>query len=266
MFTGAPEIDYHQVELPLCGPQTAAVRDEPRQTDARVTAAKALKDAAEVLLAGDPDTDERFVRAALMLDAAAAGRTTVAALRGERNSAPSFGSLADDLVDSPDAVSTPVVPVVVDRTPAPSRRLRPAREVRPRRTAVPDPGPADPDDRQGPGPGRPADRSPVGRSLQAQLAGRHRVPAARASGRPAVGRTLAPVGVSPLTRLASGTVGAVANSRPSPAAATRLGGMSASLVVGAGGHGAGPKSGRRGRRPRASPRVARSSTTASWPS
>lgn len=244
-FTGAPEIDYHQIELPLSGRKPLPFVTNRAKTDGRVTAAKALKDAAKVLLAGNPGTDERFVRAALMLAAADAGPTTVSALRGERNSAPSFGSLADDLVDSPDAVSTTVVPVVVDRNPPPPRRVSPmVKSVlgaplsltleRPTLTTVKDPGAAVPQTVS-----RLAD-------VQAQLAGTTQmslqlIPRV-AQG---AGRTLASVGVAPLTRLASGTVGAVANSRPSPAAATRLSGMSASLLVGAGGDGAGPKSGGR---------------------
>jgi hypothetical protein len=46
----------------------------------------------------------------------------------------------------------------------------------------------------------------------------------------ATGQTAIPVGVATLTRLASGTVGAVANARPAPAAARRLAAMSAALV------------------------------------
>ena len=88
-----------------------------------------------------------------MLAAGGSGRTTVAALRGERAAAPSFGSLADDLQDSPDAVSPTVTPVVVDRTPPPPVRFNPIVKAvlgvplsltldRPPGTTVTDPGSA----------------------------------------------------------------------------------------------------------------------------
>jgi hypothetical protein len=251
LFTGAPPIDYHQVELPLTGRKPLPFITNRTQTDARVTAAKALKDAAKVLLADNPRTDLRFVRAALVLDAAGNARTTVAALRGERNSAPSFGSLADDLVDSPDAVSTAVTPVVVDRQPPAPRRVPPiVKSVlgipmsltldRPSGTTVRDPGAAVPQ------------ISPRLATVRAASVGQTQM-ALQVIQRSAqsTGGTLAAVGVTPLTRLASGTVGAVANAGPAPAARSRLATMSAGLVGTTTNTGSANKDGGRLRRSRA---------------
>jgi hypothetical protein len=231
LFTGAPPIDYHQIELPLAGRKPLPFVTNTAQTDARVTQAKALRDAAKVLTAGTLTTDVRFERAALVLDAAGGGRTTVAALRGERSAPPSFGSLADDLVDSPAPESPPVTPVVVDRTKPPPPRFAPiVKSVlgvplaitldRPGGTTVGDPGNAAP----GTVPSLAAIRAEtVGRSQLALSV----VPMAAQ----AAGRTLAAVGAAPATRVASGAVGAVANARPVPAAADRLAAMSDQLVA-----------------------------------
>ncbi|RZU11327.1 hypothetical protein EV645_6489 [Kribbella rubisoli] len=231
LFTGAKPINYHQVELPLAGRKPLPFITNRGQTDGRVAEAKALKDAAKVLVAGSPGADQRFVRAALVLDAAGNGRTTVAALRGERAAAPTFGSLADDLVDSPDAVSTEVT-AVVDRSPTPPRRVPPmVKSVlgvpmtltldRPVRTTVRDRGTAVPL------------AAPRLATVQAASVGQtqmalHLIPR-RAQ---AAGPTLSAVGVTPLTRLASEAVGAVANAAPTPAAQQRLAAMSAGLVAG----------------------------------
>jgi hypothetical protein len=231
LFTGAKPINYHQVELPLTGRKPLPFITNRGQTDGRVAAAKALKDAAKVLLEGSPGADQRFVRAALVLDAAGNGRTTVAALRGDRAAAPTFGSLADDLVDSPDAVSTAVTGVVVDRSPTPPRRVPPiVKSVlgvpmtltldRPQRTTVRDHSTAVPL------------AAPRLATVQAATVGQtqmalHVIPR---RARP-TGSTLAAVGVTPLTRLASETVGSVANAAPTPAAQQRLAAMSAGLVA-----------------------------------
>ncbi len=165
-----------------------------------------------------------------MLAAGGSGRTSVAALRGERSAAPSFGSLADDLVDAPDAVSPPVTPVVVDRDPPPPVRFNPIVKAvmgfplsatldRPAATTVADPGSAVP--------GVPPTMASVRTSnvglTQAAL---NLVPRWGADNQ----TTIVPVGAAPLTRLASSSVAAVANARPAPAAAERLAQLSAGLL------------------------------------
>jgi hypothetical protein len=231
IFTGAPPIDYHQIELPLAGRKPLPFVTNTAQTDARVAQAIALRNAAKVLTAGTLTTDVRFERAAVVLDAAGGGRTTVAALRGERSAPPSFGSLADDLVDSPAPESPPVTPVVVDRTKPPPPRFAPIVKSllgvplaltldRPGGTTVNDPGAAV------------AGEAPSLAAIRAQTVGRSQlalsvVPMAAQ----AAGTTLTPVGAAPATRVASGAVGAVANARPVPAAAGRLAAMSDQLVA-----------------------------------
>ena len=123
LFTGAPPIDYHQIELPLTGRKPLPFVTNRTLTDARVTAAKALQDAAAVLTAGKPGHRRPLrARRARACPPAGTGLTTSASLRGDRNAAPSFGSLADDLVDSPDAVSTDG-----HRASSSTARRRPAR-------------------------------------------------------------------------------------------------------------------------------------------
>ncbi len=229
-FTGAAPIDYHQIELPLTGRKPLPFVTNRPLTDARVTAAKALRDAAKVLTAGNPDVAGRFARAAVVMSAGGTGLTTVASLRGDRSAAPSFGSLADDLVDSPDAISTAVTGVAVDRRPPAPPRFPPrVRAVlgtpfaltldRPAGTTVADPGPSVP----GEVPTLAGVRAATAGASQLAL---HVVPRAAA----ASGKTVGPVGVAPVTRLASGTVGTVANAAPTPAAAARLADLSANLV------------------------------------
>ncbi|MDT4972482.1 MAG: large repetitive protein, partial [Pseudonocardiales bacterium] len=102
MFTGAAPIDYHQIELPIDGKRKPLPFVTNKvNTDLRVTQAVALRTAAAVFAVGSPDASLRFERAALVMAAAGTGRTTVAALRGERTASPTFGSLADDLILSP---------------------------------------------------------------------------------------------------------------------------------------------------------------------
>jgi hypothetical protein len=230
-FTGAPPIDYHQIELPLGGRKPLPFVTNTTQTDSRVTAAIALKNAATVLTAGSLTADVRFERAALVLAAAGAGRTTVAALRGERAAPPSFGSLADDLEDSPAPESPAVTPVVVDRTKPPPRRFAPlVKSVlgvplaltleRPGGTTVAEPGTAMPR------------TAPSLASIRSATVGRTQlalsvVPAAAQP----MGGTLSSVGVAPSTRVASAAVGAVANARPAPLAAERLAAMSDQLLA-----------------------------------
>ena len=243
LFTGAPPIDYHQIELPLTGRKPLPFVTNTAQTDGRVAAAIALKDAAKVLTAGTLTADVRFERAAVVLDAAGGGRTTVAALRGERSAPPSFGSLADDLVDSPRPDSPPVTPVVVDRSKPPQPRYAPiVKSVlgvplaltldRAGSTTVKDPGDATPG------------TAPSLATIRAETLGRSQmalsiVPMTAQ----ALGRTLGSVGTAPATRIASGAVGAVANARPVPAAADRLAVMSDQLLDGAPGEAAAAGSG-----------------------
>jgi hypothetical protein len=230
LFTGAPPIDYHQIELPLAGRKPLPFVTNTAQTNARVTQAKALRDAAEVLTAGSLTTDVRFERAAVVLAAAGGGRTTVAALRGERSAPPSFGSLADDLVDSPAPESPPVTPVVVDRNPPPPRRFAPiVKSVlgvplaltldRPGGTTVGDPGTAV------------AGTAPSLAAIRAETVGRSQLALSVVPMAAAQGKTLSPVGAAPATRIASGAVGAVANARPVAAAADRLAAMSDALLA-----------------------------------
>jgi large repetitive protein len=230
MFTGAPPIDYHQVELPLTGRKPLPFVTNRANTDQRVTDAKALRDAAKVLTAGNPDADQRFIRTARVMSAAGTGLTTTASLRGERAAPPSFGSLADDLADSPNAVSPSVTGVVVDRTKPAGPRYNPRIKSvmgvpldltlqRQANTTVANTGSAV------------ARNLPTLAGARAATAGvsqlaLHTIPRAV---RPST-TTLLPVGSAPLTRLASGTVGAVANARPTPASAARLTSMSADLV------------------------------------
>jgi large repetitive protein len=230
VFTGAAPIDYHQIELPLTGRKPLPFITNRTLTDARVTAAKALKDAAKVLTAGNPDGDTRFLRAALVMSAAGTGLTTVSSLRGDRSAAPSFGSLADDLVDSPDAVSTAVEPVVVDRTPPAPPRFPPlVKSVlgiplaltldRPGGTTVKDPGTAV------------TQLTPTLAAVRAATAGMSQA-ALQVVPRTAqaTGGTVAAAGTAPLTRLASSPVGTVANAQPVPLARARLADMTAAMV------------------------------------
>ncbi len=228
--SGAPPIDYHQIELPLGGRKPLPFITNKVLSDKRVTDAAALVNAAKVLTSGSPDTAERFSRAARMMAAAGGGRSTVAALRGDRSAAPSFGSLADDLVLTPAAVSPTVTPVVVDRTPPVARRFAPLVKSivgvplsltldRPGVTTVADAGSAV------------AGVTPTLASVRAANASRTQavltvVPRAAAP----VGKSIGAVGVVPVTRLASGPLAAVANARPTPAAAARMAGLSGGLV------------------------------------
>jgi hypothetical protein len=230
VFTGAPSIDYHQIELPADGRKPLPFVTNTAQTNARVSQAVALKAAAGVLTAGTLTDAVRFERAALVLAAGGSGRTSVAALRGERSAAPSFGSLADDLVDAPDAVSPPIAPIVVDRNPPPPITFDPIVKAvmgfplsmtldRPAGTTVKDPGSAVP----AVPPTMASVRSANVGMTQAMLTV---VPRSGADNQ----TTIVPVGAAPLTRLASSSVAAVANARPAPAAAERLALLSAGLI------------------------------------
>jgi hypothetical protein len=229
-FTGAPPIDYHQIELPLAGRKPLPFVTNTAQTNERVTQAIALKSAAAVFAEGVVDDAVRFERAAAVLAAGGSGRTTVAALRGDRAAAPSFGSLADDMQDAPAAVSPTVTPVVVDRAPPLPVRFNPIVKAvlgvplsltldRPPATSVKDPGSAV------------AVPPPTLASVSASALGSTQ---AALSVLPRSGvdnqTTVLPTGVVPLTRLASASVAAVANARPAPAAAGRLATLASGLI------------------------------------
>jgi hypothetical protein len=229
-FTGAPPIDYHQIELPLAGRKPLPFVTNTAQTNDRVTQATALRSAASVFAEGAVDDTVRFERAAVVLAAGGSGRTTVAALRGERAAAPSFGSLADDLQDAPAAVSPTVTPVVVDRTPPPPVRFNPIVKAvlgvplsltldRPPGTSVKDSGSAV----AAPPPTLASVSASALGSTQAALSVLPRSGADNQT-------TILPAGVAPLTRLASASVAAVANARPAPAAAGRLAALASGLT------------------------------------
>ena len=136
---------------------------------------------------------------------------------------------------APDAVSTSVTPVVVDRTPPPKQRFNPlVKSVlgipstlslsRPANTTVANPGTAVPRN------------VPTLAGVRSATAGTSQmalkvVPRAAQASK----LTMVPVGAAPMTRLASGTVGAVANARPTPTSSARLASMTSGLVGSAGG-------------------------------
>ncbi|HEY7009692.1 MAG TPA: hypothetical protein VH395_12170, partial [Jatrophihabitantaceae bacterium] len=132
--------------------------------------------------------------------------------------------------DSPDAVSTSVTGVIVDRNPPAGPRFPPrVKSVlgapfaltldRPGGTTVADFGAALPQE------------TPTLAGVRAATAGLSQmalqvVPRSAQS----LGQTVTAAGVAPLTRLASGAVGTVANARPVPDALARLADMTAALV------------------------------------
>jgi hypothetical protein len=231
MFTGAPPIDYHQIELPLNRQRKPLpFVTNKANTDARVTESAQLKDAAAFLEAGDPNTSVRFEHAARLLAAGGTGASTVAALRGERVAAPRFGSLADDLVVTPAAVSPIVTPVVVERNPPPKARYAPLVQavlgapLAQQLGAAAGTSVADTT-------GTVASAAPTFGSVRSATLGVG--PLALAVQPPIAaqsGRTVSAVGTPPVTRLSSGPVGAVANASPAPPATARLATMSDALV------------------------------------
>ena len=230
LFQGAPPIDYHQVKLPLGGRKPLPFVTDRARIDARVTAATRLKAAAAVLTAGNPDSAERFLRAAVMLSAAGQGASTVSALRGDRSAPPSFGSLADDLADAPVPESPTVTAVPVDRGKPAGPRFAPVVKAllgAPLTYAVPRSGGTSVRD-----PGKALRRTPPTlASVRAATTGRTQLslsllPHAAAG----VERTVVAAGAVPLTRLATSPLAAVANARPAPQAAARIARLSNSLV------------------------------------
>ncbi len=230
MFTGAALIDYHQIKLPLGGRKPLPFVTNKIKINARVTASLTLKNAAKFLTQGNPDEAERFLRAAVMLSAGGRGATTVSSLRGDRSAAPSFGSLADDLVDAPAAVSPTVEGIVVDRTKPAPRRFAPVVKSlmgtplsltlqRAGATTVLEPG----DGVRRTPPTLASVRSATVGNTQASLSV---VARSVAAGR----RTVVPTGSAPVTRLATNPVGSVANAAPAPIAASRLAAMSDQLL------------------------------------
>ncbi|MBK5332019.1 MAG: hypothetical protein JJD93_08615, partial [Ilumatobacteraceae bacterium] len=229
-----PAVDYHQIELPFAGRKPLPFVSNRTFTNQRAVAVKALQDMATAIRPADGDLDARFNVAARLLDAGGYGTIGVAALRGERASAPSFGSLADDLVVAPKPESPKVDAVVVDRTKvarafvgpmvkavmaAPLSTVGATAPI----TTVKDPGnaiarPAPSIDSMRGAVSRLAPASLLVRSASVQTVGR---------------RVIAAVGVSPVTRLATSPIGAVVNARPDRAASDRLAQLTGDLGDGA---------------------------------
>ena len=233
-LTGAPAVDYHQVEIR---------RDRKRKplpfvtntanTNARLASAAALKALTGSVRPDDDDVAGRFGAAAKVMQAGGYGAVGTAALRGERAAVPAFGSLADDLVLAPAAVSRTVDLVQVDHTPAPPAQVGPkllsllsmpttAALRRPSLTTVKDPGAAVLRD---------VPSTAAVRSETTELA-----PASLVLHEPraVVGalRTTMAVGSAPLTRLATSPIAAVANGRPGTGAFERLQAISDELPQG----------------------------------
>lgn len=229
IFTGAPAIDYHQVELPFGGRKPLPFVTNRARTDARLAAAQQLRTMADAVRPAAHDLDARFNVAARVLDAGGYGALGVASLRGERASAPTFGSLADDLAPTPDAVSSAVDTVAVDRTPPGRPFVGPmvkavlgspftlatdaaaVTTVRDRAAAL-----------VAPVPSLATMRAQVARFAPASLVVQSRAAAI-------AGKSLLPTGAAAVTRLATAPTAAIANARPDPAAAARLRAMTAGL-------------------------------------
>ncbi|MEO5900396.1 MAG: DUF6603 domain-containing protein [Ilumatobacteraceae bacterium] len=233
---GAKPIDYHQVELPFGGRKPLPFVTNRTLTDSRLVAAGELRALADAFRPAATDRNGRFNVAARLLDAGGYGAVGVAALRGERAAVPVFGSLADDMVAAPAAVSTTVAATVVDRTKATARFVAPIFKAvlggpltlaanGSQHTHVARPGAAV----AATVPTIDGVRGAVSKVAPASLL----LQARRAT---VVGRTLGATAVAPVTRLATSTVGAVVNASPDRASAARLTAMSTSLANGAAVH------------------------------
>ncbi|HET9443493.1 MAG TPA: DUF6603 domain-containing protein, partial [Acidimicrobiales bacterium] len=230
-FTGAPAIDYHQVELPFGGRKPLPFVTNQAAANQRLAAAAQLKAIAEAVKPAAADVDQRFHYAARVLDAGGYGTVGVAALRGERAAPPAFGSLADDMATAPPVESSTVNRVVVDRSPDTRPFVAPLVKAlvqaplsrataRPPHTTV-------------------ADRSAGVRfpvpSLDRMRSDVTRIGPASLLVRPTMGeleRTVLPRGTVPPTRLTTSPLAAVANARPDPAGAERLAALSRGLPEG----------------------------------
>jgi len=232
-LTGAPSIDYHQVEIRLDRKRKPLpFVTNTIKTNARLTAAAKLKTVADAIRPADADATARFNIAARVLDQGDYGAVGLAALRGERAAVPVFGSLADDLVKAPSPASRKVKGVVVDNTKRRAAFVAPrvtslmAMPItvaldRPPRTTVKDPG--DAIERLAP------DLASV-RAVAATVGAASLVvtePRGTASDR----RTLLTSGSAPLTRLATSPIAAVANGRPDATGFDRLTVMTAGLAA-----------------------------------
>ncbi len=230
-LTGAPAIDYHQVELPFGGRKPLPFVTGRAATDARVAAVAQLKAAADAVRPADSDLDQRFNYAARVLDAGGYGRVGVAALRGERASAPAFGSLADDMVKAPAVLSPKVKRLVVDHHPPVRPFVAPivksvvqapllqATAAAPH-TTVAKPGAAF----RLAVPSLDRVRADVTRLAPASLLVR--------PGINDVGKRILARGSVPVTRLTTAPLATVANARPDPAGEERLLAMSGALAKG----------------------------------
>jgi large repetitive protein len=114
-LTGGAPINYHQVELPFGGRKPLPFVTNKAATNARVAASAQLRSIADAVRPAALDADRRFNVAARLLEAGGHGALGVAAMRGERATLPTFGSLADDMVRAPATVSPKVTGLIVDR-------------------------------------------------------------------------------------------------------------------------------------------------------
>ncbi len=231
-LTGAPAIDYHQVEIRIDRKRKPLpfVTNSAKVNARRTSAEQELKSVADSVRPPDGDAAARFAVAAKVLDAGGYGAIGVAALRGERASVPTFGSLADDLAVAPTPVSPAVSPTIVDHTKAQaafvapkvmSLMSMPVTTALPRQanTTVSEPGQAI------------ARLVPTMQSMRAAIAGVAPASLVLSEPRFVVGdrRSLITAGSAPLTRLATSPAAAVANARPDASTFERLSAMSAAL-------------------------------------
>ena len=231
---GAPAIDYHQVEIRLDHKRKPLpfVTNTANANARRATTQK-MRDLTEALRPASANLNARFNIAARLLDAGGYGTLGVAALRGERNAPPLFGSLADDLVKTPAPMSPAINPTIVDHSTAQFVTRGPTvtsvlsssmTTALPRQatTTVQNPGRAIPRLT----PSLDGMRAAINRIAPASLLIRE--PSAVLSGR----RSVAVSGSTPLTRLATSASAAVANAQPTPAGQQQLALMTRELAGG----------------------------------
>ena len=243
---GAPAIDYHQVELPLAGRKPLPFVTNTVKANARLAEATQLKNIADGVRVGLTTADGRFEVAARLLEAGGYGPVGVAALRGERAAVPAFGSLADDLVRAPKAVSSKAPGVIVDRSEPVKPFVAPMVKaivssplnvaLAPRaRTTVADAGKAV----RVTAPTLDSMQRVIARVAPSKLLmrGRRAISVSTAApipGTPAPAATsLLAAGNVPTTRIATAPLATVANARPTLAGAARLEQMTSSLSNGA---------------------------------
>ncbi len=231
-LTGAPPIDYHQVEIRIDRKRKPLpfVTNSANANGRRTAAQQALKSVADSVRPADGDVAARFAVAARVLDAGGYGAIGVAALRGERASVPTFGSLADDLAVAPTPESLVVSPTIVDHTKAAAAFVAPqvmSLVSMPVTTALP----RQPNTTVSESGRAVARLVPTMQSMRAEVAGVAPASLVLSEPRFVVGdsRSLITAGSAPLTRLATSPVAAVANARPDASTFDRLSAMSAAL-------------------------------------